>query len=419
MDIRQTVKDKPGKKNEWDEDFQDQPGYLYHKQTPQRRNRFSRKALPPRAVRQDRAPDPARKVLLSNIRTAVIVAICMFAVLFAAVYIAKRSWDVRQQEASKRRPTVLTEARGVTVVPMDGEHDEKPGAINRAMRKQLDTEAIRKAVFLAKRAQNLAETGAYDDAIAKYREALEVWPYLTEGWAEIGKLYLYKREFLKAQIALQRAVESDPGAPQTLNDLAVSHLYQAHIDKAMELLQAVIDIDPQYAPPLFNMALCHLARDQRVEARDFLRQFLRLKPGDARALKELAFLDASDGDYRQALTHLKEGIEDSPEWSPLYFDAAAAAALMGDSEEAISLLEKAETLTSPRIAYQMYQQPAFRQIRMIELGKLFEKRLAERAREKAEEELDRKHSEMAVTEPISSANASASPSETRPADDIE
>jgi hypothetical protein len=67
-------------------------------------------------------------------------------------------------------------------------------------------------------------------------------------------------------------------------------------------------------------------------------------------------------------------------WPSLRFDAAATAALMGRSENAIVHLQKAEALASPSAVYLVYQQPAFREVRLSETGRAYLKELVERAR---------------------------------------
>ena len=44
-------------------------------------------------------------------------------------------------------------------------------------------------------------------------------------------------------------------------------------------------------------------------------------------------------------------------------------------------MEKAEPLASPGAVYEIYKEPAFKEIRLSEIGKEFEKNLADRARE--------------------------------------
>ena len=379
-------------------------GYLYHQQIPEPRSRHSSRKVRsshPKASEHNLA----REALLANMKTMGVVLICMTILLVLSLYISNKTWDIKNYNlVTQEQAPQIEQVRDFVLNPASTFESGENVELAPTRRKQLDTDTIRKAVFLSKRAESLAQAGKIDEAIERYREALSVWPYLTEGWAQIGRLYLNLKDFTRAQVALERAMESNPGAPEILNDLGVANLFQNKIAKAHELFEAVTEIDPGYAPSYFNIALCHLARKDQAAAIDSLNQYLRLRPDDPRALKEQAFLFANEQQYGKAMDSLKSALTHAPEWPPLYFDAAATAALMGRIEEALRYLDKAEILTTPSTVYQIYTQPAFKEVRISELGQIFEKEIAERARERLQQTLpDSIDIDDMVTEPLSSS----------------
>jgi tetratricopeptide (TPR) repeat protein len=272
----------------------------------------------------------------------------------------------------------------------------------------INTEALRRAVFLSKHGESLERSGQVEEAIKRYREALDIWPYLTSVWNQLGRVYLRQRDYPRAQIALEKAVENNPGQAELLNDLGVAYLYQGKTKRARDVLEAAMEVDPGYAPSVFNLALCHIHSNEAGPARDQLVRYLRLQPNDARALRELAFLDALDKRYQDAMDGLEKALANAAEWPLLYFDAAAVSALMGRPDQAVNYLEKVEPLTDPASVYRLYQEPAFREIRLTELGKLFELELAKRARERATETTPAPPAPV-TSEPISSATATNRP----------
>ncbi len=360
-------------------------GSVYHRQHPGPKPRRSPGGVRAATGEGKRAPSLGHAILVSNIRTFTLVALFMFALAALAVYFTSRSWQNLQERARagthESRPAPAPQrappasAGGVLLdAPSDA-----PGTPH--VRTELDTDAMRRAVFMQKRGEGQLAAGNLAEAIARFRDALEIWPQLTPVWAQLGRAYLETQEFSRAQIALERAVENDPGNPAILNDLGVALLYQNRIAKAIELFETVTDIDPNYASAHFNRALCFLARDEEEQAEEALDAFLRLRPHDARALKEKAYLQASRREYQEALTSLRRALSSAPDWAPLYVDLAATTALMGRVDDAIRYLDRAEGLTSPGVVYRIYQQPAFREIRLTEPGRVFELNLAERARE--------------------------------------
>lgn len=318
------------------------------------------------------------RMLVSNIRTFVISAVVMTGFLILATYVADRIWRFKEQRHVSRgeAPAPAADNRSIS----SRETASPPGLTPTNPATELDPEKLRKAIFLTRSAEALEKAGDLKEAAGRYQEALKVWPYLVDAWAQLGRVYLQLQDFDNAARALERAVESDPSNPALLNDLGVAYLYRNHIPMAAEFFRAAVDISPDYAPALFNLVLCSLATEDIETAREQLEAYLRIRPDDPRALKEKAYLLAREGKYREALAILQKAIIHNPEWAPLYFDAAAAAALLGSTEDAVAYLEKAELLTTPREVYRVYLQPAFQQIRLTELGQLFEKELAERAR---------------------------------------
>lgn len=362
--------------------------HLYHKEKPAPRPRD--RVVKPSAIpeepefEQDNRTNPAMLAMLANLKRFGLVMLGMIVLLFFSIKTLQLIWAYkdRQLMTQESQPEQPPAARATP--PATGPTGAAPAAAQ-APATDLNTEAIRRAVFLAKHGEALEKNGKFEDAVAKYREALDIWPYLTTVWSQLGRLYLRTRDYPRAQIALEKAVENNPGEADLLNDLGVAYLYQGKADKARNLFEAAIEIDSTYAPSLFNLALCAISRNDRGQARDNLLHYLRFKPDDPRALRELAFLDALESRYEDAIDSLEKALARMADWPLLYFDAAAVSALMGRPDQAIRYLEKAEPLTDPATVYRLYQEPAFREIRLTELGKMFEQELANRARERVSE----------------------------------
>jgi len=341
------------------------------------------------------------QILVANLRTFIVSAILMTGLLVLAAYLADRVWQMKRHQYAQRRGAPAETARRTPSGDDTASHPpSKPTPA--APSTELDPETLRKAVFLTRTAQAFEKSGDLEKAAQRYREALGVWPYLAGAWARLGRVYLQLQQYDNAARALERAVESNPSDPALLNDLGVAYLYQNRIPMAAEFFRAATDVNADYAPALFNLALCSLATEDTESARQQLEAYLRLRPDDPRALKEKAYLLARDGKFSEALTLLKRAIVHNPDWPALYFDAAAAAALAGDTERALEYLRKAQLITAPQEVYRVYLQPAFQQIRLTEAGQLFERELAQSART-ALEAKEKIHAPQAVL-PITSEN---------------
>lgn len=363
---------------------------------------------------RDNHTNPAMAYMMANVRKTGWAVGGMIVVLILSTLVVRIFWSITdkpntQTQFAPEKPA----AKPIRAVASTGDVGQAKTPASQMPASQtptadINTEALRRAVFLSKHGESLEQNGQIDEAIKRYREALDIWPYLTSVWNQLGRVYLRQRNYPRAQIALEKAVENNPGQAALLNDLGVAYLYQGKIKQARDVFDAAMEVDPGYAPSVFNLALCHIHSNEAGPARDQLVRYLRLQPNDARALRELAFLDALEKRYREAMDGLQKALANAAEWPLLYFDAAAVSALMGRPDQAVNYLEKVEPLTDPATVYRLYQEPAFREIRLTELGKLFEVELAKRARERADEVAPAATLQV-TSEPISSASITNTP----------
>lgn len=362
-------------------------GSVYHMQQGRRRSPYPPRSPARHGVRsvsrkQSKSSSVGHAVLISHVRTFALVAVFMAGLLGLAVYITGRTWQrhiVRVREARSAaspapaaRPADAAHAGGVVV------GDAMGGGLRG--RTELDTESMRRALVMQSRAETLREAGELDRALETFQDALRIWLHLTQVWPQKGRIHLELGQYARAEVALERAVESDPANVELLNDLGVAVLYQNRIQSAMALFDTVLELDGEFAPAFFNRALGLMVLDQYEAAENEIDAFLALRPGDPAALKEKAYLQATRLAYADALVSLQSALSAAPEWAALHIDAAAVAALKGDIEGAIGFLDSAEILTGPDLVFRIYQQPAFRAIRLSEAGMAFQQVLGERAR---------------------------------------
>jgi tetratricopeptide (TPR) repeat protein len=327
--------------------------------------------------------DPGRRAFINTTRRFAVFMAAMLGLLFICIWVLLSIW--RQADREIQSSAVYSESPPPSL--WRREAAQSTAGINAPVKeapartaKALDMDSISRAIFLARGAMAREQAGDFQGAIGGYVEALDVWPRQADVWARLGGAYLKIKEYAKARAALEMAVENNPSSAVVLNDLGVAFLYTGQTDQAQRAFEAAQIADPRFAASFFNLALCQLARGDRVSARNFFNRYLHIRPDDPRALREVAFLDAAAQNYTEALARLEKAMVAAPDWPLLYFDAAATAALMGRTDDVFDYLERAEPLSSIGAVYQLYQQPAFKQIRDTELGREYEKGLALRAR---------------------------------------
>ena len=129
----------------------------------------------------------------------------------------------------------------------------------------------------------------------------------------------------EASEPLRRALQIDPGDPQTWFELALIASDRGHSDAALTALQKAIALDPDLPDVWNSLGVNHSAAGNAVEAEHAFRQALRIDPYYATADSNLARLIAAEGDRSQAL---------------YYFDKAAKL----QPSDAVNLYEYALTL---------------------------------------------------------------------------
>lgn len=354
-----------------------------------------RGAYPPRTpgsrVRANRRPvhhtNVGHSILISHVRTFMLVAVFMGGLLGLAIYVTGQAWQrhitrARESRAESRpasQPAEPSPDVGVVV-------DEASGVEIPRARAELDTESMRRAMVMQARAETLQEAGELEQAIEAFRDALNIWPHLNQVWPRKGEIYLALGRYVHAEQAFERAVETDPANAELLNDLGVAVLYQNRIHPALNLFETVLEVDAAFAPAHFNRALAFLVLDEYEAAEREIDAYLELRTDDPAALKEKAYLQAARADYEGARETLRRALVEAPEWAALYIDAAAVAALQGDIEGAISYLDQAEKWVGPDVITRIYQQPAFRSVRLSQAGLDFRELLEARDRSQMPDE---------------------------------
>ena len=361
--------------------------YLFHKQQTEQEDQGPRRR-PPNPRKPGAHKTVGHKHFMSSLRNAGMVFLLMGALLGIAVFTLNQIERIQKnRNADLVKNATIAEAPPMTVplgpdiLDPTPEGEDLPEATLNDEATELDIEAIRRAVFLAKRGDAVLSTDQ-EAAIGYYRQALESWPFLGDVWAKLGDAYNRIENYPLAQTALQRAARIQGDNPKVLADLGISLLYQNRVARALEFFEAARQIDGRSEKVYLYIALCHIAQEDYGLAEEGLNEYLKFAPNDAQALKEKAFLEAKRGRYDLALTSIKKAIAETPDWEELYWDAAGVCALIGRLEDAIRFLERGEAFTSPDVAYKIYQQSVFQPVRFSELGRIYEQEVAERARRK-------------------------------------
>jgi len=146
------------------------------------------------------------------------------------------------------------------------------------------------------------QQGAYDFAVEEFRVALSLDPGNAQAWADLGQTYVAQGQYLMAEEALAKAVES---APEDVTfHLALVHFYADHTfrvgERGLAAAQAAADLAPD-----------------NPQVRDLLGWMYFLA-----------------GDPRQARLHLDSALHLDPELASAYYHLGVVRKALGQTEAA-------------------------------------------------------------------------------------
>ncbi len=131
---------------------------------------------------------------------------------------------------------------------------------------------ITAAFELAGDAQNDEERGRTDQAIAKYRAALQRYREFPAAWNNLGVLLMEEGRFLEAGECFAAAADLAPLDPRPAYNLGLTWDRAGYLEEALRHYNRALDRDPRYLP-----ALRGSIRTQRYLAQGDLHTLERLR----------------------------------------------------------------------------------------------------------------------------------------------
>lgn len=130
--------------------------------------------------------------------------------------------------------------------------------------------------------------------------------------AILGSVYRIEKEFPKAERALARALELDPGDPDTLNDYAVVLMGMERFPPAKAALERAIRLNPQDVNAHHNLSVVLENMGDRAASERELEIALRLKPDDPQTQYVLGQARMRRGDDPGAAAAFRESLRLDP-----------------------------------------------------------------------------------------------------------
>jgi tetratricopeptide (TPR) repeat protein len=188
---------------------------------------------------------------------------------------------------------------------------------------------------------SLAGRGKFDEAIAQYKQALEIKPDYAEAHNNLGAALAGSGQLNEAIAHYQKALEIDPNFVGAHNNLGNLLAGCGEIDEAVAHYQRALEIKPDYAEAHNDLGAALAGRGQFDEALAHYQQALKIKPGYAEAHSNLANILASRGQFDEAIAHYQKALEIDPHFAAAHNNLANVLASRGQFDEAVGHYQKA------------------------------------------------------------------------------
>ena len=162
------------------------------------------------------------------------------------------------------------------------------------------------------------EMGRTQEAIAELETAVQLDPESAVAWGQLGRLYLQEKELDKAVLALRQATTLDPAEPRYRYSLGVAYHYRSYTDveSALEELQGAAELQPDQSEIYYHMAMAYMRRDDpedKALAIHNFRRALELDPEQTEAYYYLGRLYFEMDELEAGVTAWRHYVEVSPD----------------------------------------------------------------------------------------------------------
>jgi tetratricopeptide (TPR) repeat protein len=181
----------------------------------------------------------------------------------------------------------------------------------------------------------LYESGKKKEAIAQYRQALDINPAYKVAHFYLGRVLFDQGQREEALAHYRMALESDPDYADARCNLANALSAMGGRMEAIAQYRKVLESNPDYPEARYNLANTLLQSGKLEEAIAQYQRAVETAPKDARIRNNLGIALAIKGDNDGAMAQFRKALEINPAFVDAHYDLGAALAKAGKLNEAI------------------------------------------------------------------------------------
>ncbi|GAA3974483.1 tetratricopeptide repeat protein [Mucilaginibacter dorajii] len=134
----------------------------------------------------------------------------------------------------------------------------------------------------------LHDAGKYDEAIAKYKEAMKIDPDYSNAYHEISFTLFSSGKGMEAIPYLEKLLKLDPSSGAAYDMLGSIYDDNKQVDKAIEYYKKGLTIAPGYQRLHYNLAITYLREKKYPEAEAYAIEAIKLDPKHASSQRTYA-----------------------------------------------------------------------------------------------------------------------------------
>jgi tetratricopeptide (TPR) repeat protein len=165
-----------------------------------------------------------------------------------------------------------------------------------------------------------SKAGNFDEAIAKFNEAIVVVPNCYDCYYNIGYAQAQKKEYDPAEASILKAIELKADNTDAYNLLATIYNAQKKFDKAAEASQKAVELAAAASPDgtgsvdaLYNQGVVEWNAGKIAEAKKHFLEVIKLKPDHADAHYQVGMAWINEGNLPEAATMFEKYLQLAPE----------------------------------------------------------------------------------------------------------
>jgi tetratricopeptide (TPR) repeat protein len=198
---------------------------------------------------------------------------------------------------------------------------------------------------LVDRASTLLEKGQLPEALAEWRNAVELDP--EDGRAHYNLALTYDR-MARAEDAIReyrRSIEISPTNDSAYTNLGTAIIGQGRLDEAIALFEKGLAVNPRNAKLEGNLGAALLEKGQTDDAITHLRRALEVEPDSTNTLGALGWALARKGQMEESTAIFRRAVELAPAAPDMQFSLARVLAAQGRFKEAVPPMEQSVLAT--------------------------------------------------------------------------